>query len=110
MKLFSKSIFTPLITVSCAVAGWSQQSVPLGQNAALRYWSAMSVIQDAGIDEQQAKELNAILDGSAPYDDSKYWDLLQKNRPALVLMARGTSILNCDWGLDWGPGYEFGPD
>ena len=110
MKLFSKSVSTLLVTVSFAVAGWSQRSVPLGQNAALRYWSAMSVIQDAGISEQQAKELNAILDGSAPYDDSKYWDLLQKNRPALELLARGTSIPNCDWGLDWGPDYEFGPD
>ncbi len=110
MKLFSKSISTLLFTVSFAVAGWSQQSVPLGQNAALRYWSAMSVIHDAGVSEQQAKELNAILDGSAPYDDSQYWDLLQKNRPALELMARGTSIPTCDWGLDWGPNYEFGSD
>ena len=110
MKLFSKSISALLVTVSFAVAGWSQRSVPLGQNAALRYWSAMSVIQDAGISEQQAKELNAILDGSAPYDDSEYRDLLQKNRSALELMARGTSIPNCDWGLDWGPDYEFGPD
>jgi hypothetical protein len=110
MKFFSKSISTMLVTLSFAVAGWSQQSVPLGQNAALRYWSAMSVIQDAGISEQQAKELNAILDGSAPYDDSKYRDLLQKNRPALESMARGTSIPNCDWGLDWGPNYELGPD
>ena len=110
MKLFSKSISTLLVTVSFAVPGWSQRSVPLGQNAALRYWSAMSVIQDAGISEQQAKELNAILDGSAPYDDSKYRDLLQKNRPALELMARGTSIPNCDWGLGWGHDYEFGPD
>jgi hypothetical protein len=110
MKFFSKSISTLLVTASFAVAGWSQGSVPLGQNAALRYWSAMSVIQDAGTSEQQAKELNAILDGSAPYDDSKYRDLLQKNRPALELMDRGTSIPNCDWGLDWGPDYEFGPD
>ncbi len=109
MKLFSKSISTLLVTVSFAVVGWSQRSVPLGQNAALRYWSAMSVIQDAGISEQQATELNAILDGSAPYDDSKYRDLLEKNRHALEVMARGTSIPNCDWGLDWGPDYEFGP-
>lgn len=108
MKLFSKSISTLLVTVSLAVAGWSQQSVPLGQNAALRYWSAMSVIQDAGISEQQSTELKAILDGPAPYDDSKYRDLLEKNRRALEVMASGTSIPSCDWGLDWGPDYEFG--
>ena len=93
MKLFSKSISTLLVSVSFAVAGWSQQSVPLGQNAALRYWSAMSVIQDAGISGQQATELSAILDGSAPYDDSKYRDLLEKNRLALEVMARGEVAL-----------------
>ncbi len=108
MKLFGKSISTLLVSVSFAAAGWSQQSVPFGQNAALRYWSAMSAIKDAGISQQQATELNAILDGSAPYDDSKYRDLLEKNRLALEVMARGTSIPNCDWGLDWGPDYEFG--
>lgn len=110
MTLFSRSISTLVVTVAVVVPGWSQASVQLGQNAALRYWSAMSAIQDAGISKQQATELNAILDGSAAYDDSKYRDLLEKNRLALEVMARGTSIPNCDWGLDWGPDYEFGPD
>ena len=88
MKLFSKSISTLLVTVSFAVAGWSQQSVPLGQNAALQYWSAMSVIRDAGISEQQARA-QCNTDGSAAYDDSKYRDSLEKNRLALEVMARG---------------------
>ena len=109
MKLFSKSISTLLVTASLMAAGWSQRSVPLGQNAALRYWSAMSEIQDAGVTGQQANELKAILDGSAPYEDSSYRELLEKNRPALEVMARGTSIPNCDWGLDWGPDYDLGP-
>jgi hypothetical protein len=110
MKVFNKSLSTLLVTVSFAVAGWSQPSNSLGQNAALRYWSAMSVMQDADISELQVQEVDAILDGSAFYDDSKYKDLLQRNQPALELMARGASIPNCDWGLDWGPNYEFGPD
>jgi hypothetical protein len=110
MKRFGNSISTLLVTVSLAAAGWSQKSVPLGQNAALRYWSAMSVIQDAGISEQQAKELTSIMDGPATYNDSKYSALVERNRLALEVMARGTSIPNCDWGLDWGPDYEFGPD
>jgi hypothetical protein len=32
----------------------------------------------AAITDQQARELNAILDGTAPYDDLKYKDLLEK--------------------------------
>ena len=85
---------------------FAQQNVPLGQNAALRYWSAFAEMQDSGISDQQAVELYAILDGTAPYDDLKYRDLVEKNRAAVETMARGTAIPNCDWGLD----YALGPD
>jgi len=74
----------------------------LADNAALRYWSAFSAVQDSAITDEQARELNAILDGTAPYDDTKYKDLLEKNTLALEIMARATSLANCDWGLDYG--------
>jgi hypothetical protein len=76
--------------------------VSLADNAALRYWSAFSALQDSAITDEQARELNAILDGTAPYDDLKFKDLLEKNRLALEIMARSTSLSNCDWGLDYG--------
>lgn len=98
--IFSILVFA-LLSGRCALA---QGSRPLAENAALRYWSAFSEIQDAGITDPEAKELNAILDGTAPYDDSKYENLLAKNALALRMMARGTSIPNCDWGLDYGLG------
>jgi hypothetical protein len=79
----------------------AQRNVSLKENAALRYWSAFSAVQDSGITDPQAKELNAILDGTAPYDDSKYKELLEKNKLALEIMARATSLPNCDWGLDY---------
>jgi len=84
----------------------AQQNVPLGQNAALRYWSAFAEMQDSVVSDQQAKELNAILDGTAPYQDLKYYELVEKNRAAVETMARGTAIANCDWGVD----YALGPD
>ena len=80
----------------------AQRNMSLADNAALRYWSAFSEVQDSAITEQQAKELNAVLDGTVPYDDSKYKDLLEKNTLALEIMARATSLANCDWGLDYG--------
>src|SRR5580692_12290311 len=85
-----------------AVSGFAENNVSLADNAALRYWSAFSAVQDSAITDEQARELNAILDGTAPYDDSKYKDLLEKNRLALEIMARATSVSNCDWGLDYG--------
>ncbi|PYT94048.1 MAG: hypothetical protein DMG36_06875 [Acidobacteria bacterium] len=85
-----------------AVPASAQRNASLADNAALRYWSAFSAVQDAVITDEQAKELNAILDGTAPYEDLKYKDLLEKNRLALEIMARATSLANCDWGLDYG--------
>jgi hypothetical protein len=63
-------------------------------------------MQDSAITDQDAKELNLILDGTAPYDDLKYKNLIEKNKLALETLARGTSILNCNWGVD----YQLGPD
>ena len=84
-----------------AVSAFAEKNVSLADNAALRYWSAFSAVQDSAITDEQARELNAILDGTAPYDDTKYKDLLEKSKLALEIMARGTSLSNCDWGLDY---------
>ena len=98
------------LTISFALASasltFAQQNPPLGENAALRYWSAFAEMQDSAISDQQAKELNAILDGTAPYDDLKYRDLAEKNKSAIETMARGTAFPNCDWGMD----YALGPN
>jgi hypothetical protein len=83
----------------------STREVSLGPNAALLYWAAFSELQDSAISD--AKELNTILDGKAPYDDLKYKDLVEKNRVALDTMASGAGRPFCDWGL--GYGYELGP-
>jgi hypothetical protein len=84
----------------------AQQRVNLGENAALRYWSAFAQMQDSDITGEQARELNLILEGTAPYSDLKYRGLVDKNKPALTTMIRGTALPNCDWGLD----YQLGPE
>ncbi|MFZ0307343.1 MAG: hypothetical protein WAL89_04140 [Candidatus Sulfotelmatobacter sp.] len=93
------------VALSASLAS-AQPKTSLGQNAALRYWSAFAQMQDAPISNQQIKDLSAILAGTSPYDDSKYRDLIEKNHRALETMARGTMISGCDWGLD----YALGPD
>ena len=110
MKIFNTIPSIILITLLSAGSALAQRNAPLTENAALRYWSAFSEVQDSGITDQQAKELNAILDGTAPYDDSKYKDLLEKNTLALEIMARATSLPNCDWGLDYGLGHDVPVD
>lgn len=110
MKIFNTIPSMILIVLLSAGSAFAQRNASLTENAALRYWSAFSEVQDSGITDQQAKELNAILDGTAPYDDSKYKDLLEKNTLALEIMARATSLWNCDWGLDYGLGHDVPVD
>ncbi len=93
-----------LAVFSCATAAAAQRAASLGDNAALRYWAAFSQLQDAAISDQDAKELNAALTNMGPYDVSKYKDLIQKNTLALQIMARGTALPTCDWGLDYSLG------
>lgn len=103
MNIIGPMVVSALLAIGSAFA---QRTAPLADNAALRYWAAFSELQDAALTDQEAKELNAALDNMGPYDFSKYKDLLQKNTPALSIMARGTSLSNCDWGLDNGLGED----
>lgn len=100
--------FVSLILLSAApiCSAFPQQNDQLGQNAALRYWSAFAEMQDSAISDQQAKELSTILDGTAPYQDLKYYELVEKNRAAVETMARGTAIPNCNWGVDYALGQD----
>ena len=107
MKSLSMIPLTILVALLSAGSVLAQRNVSLAENAALGYWSAFSEVRDSGITHQQAKELNAILDGTAPYDDSKYRDLIGKNTLALQIMARATSLPNCDWGLDYSLGHDL---
>lgn len=101
MNAVGSRLVVVLLAVSAAVG---QGNVSLGDNAALRYWAAFSQLQDAAIRNQEAKELDSVLNNMAPFDDSKYKDLIQKNTLALQVMARGTTLPHCDWGLDYGLG------
>jgi hypothetical protein len=103
----SQAIPSTILCVALMVCSASaQRETNLADNAALRYWAAFAQMQDSAISDQQAKELSAILDGTSPYDDLKYKDLVGKNRLALVIMARGTAHPTCDWGLDYDLGDE----
>jgi hypothetical protein len=96
-----------ILFIAASFGGASaQQKVKLGENAALRYWSAFAQMEDVAITDDQAKELNLILDGTAPYSDLKYRELVEKNRRALETMIRGTALPVCDWGLDYQLGSE----
>jgi hypothetical protein len=97
-------ILLPALTGSSALG---QKKANLGDNAALRYWTAFGQMQDSVLTDGQAKKLNSILDGTTPYDDLEYKDLVERNKPALEIMARATTLPICDWGLDYQMGSEM---
>lgn len=108
MKIFCRFAFAALalaLLASPAASQSAEKGEKPGENAALRYWSAFAQMQDVGLTDAQAKELNRIVDGTAPFVESAYRDLIERNRPALETMASGTELPYCDWGID----YRLGP-
>ena len=104
MKRFFTILWIGLFFLVPAGAAMAQQKP--GENAALRYWAAFAEMQDSVVTAEQAKELSLIVEGTAPYSDLKYRDLVEKNRPALETMIRGTALPYCDWGIDYGLGHD----
>ena len=101
MNIVTKVSATVVVLLMLPGLTLAQWNASVEENAALPYWSAFSQLQDAGITDQQANKLNALLDGTAAYDDSTYKDLLAKNALPLQIMTRATSIPRCEWGLDY---------
>jgi hypothetical protein len=109
MNIFRRVALAALAVVLVAASAASQSAekgAKPGENAALRYWSAFAEMQDVALTDAQVDQLNRILDGTAPFVQSTYKELLARNRKALETMARGTALPSCDWGID----YQLGPD
>ena len=101
MKL-QKLLVIALIGCGGITRSWAaEQKQSLNDNAALRYYAAFTVMQDSVISDAEASNLNHILEGTAPYDDSQYSGLVEKNAIALRLLQLGASHPECDWGLDY---------
>lgn len=83
-----------------------QPPAGLGENAALRYWSAFAEMRDSAITRQQATVLNQVVKGTTPYNDTEFKNLVERNRLALETMERGTELPECNWGID----YQLGPN
>lgn len=87
MKLVTSVLSVVFALLLFRIPALAQANASLAENAALRYWSAFSALQDSAITDQEAKELNSVLENMGPYDYSKYKDLLQKNALALKVIG-----------------------
>ena len=93
---------TFLLTLTLFIASPIVAQVPsgAGNNAALRYWNAFAQMSDATITEAQSRQLEAIANGTSPWDESAFGKLVSDNAEAVETMVRGTSLPYCAWGLD----------
>jgi hypothetical protein len=96
-----------LLTLVVAPANARAQSQAPGKfppetrNAALRYWSAFSDLQDPPADKATQDLLEKAAAGDAPWDESKLGPILDQNETAILAMQRATKLPDCDWGLEY---------
>ena len=100
-KLSKTLLLATAFPCALLLSAQQQPETKLSDNAALRYWSAFAQMRDASLTEDQAKELQRILQGTAPYDDLKYRELAERNRLAVETLRRGSAINECDWGIEY---------
>jgi len=98
---FTARLLAPTLAWAFAVTAQQPPEPRLGDNAALRYWSAFAQMRDSSLTPEQAKHLQAILDGTAPYSDLQHRELVERNRLAVETLQRGAALSQCDWGLEY---------
>jgi len=71
-------------------------------NAALRYWTALTEMRNT-IDEDETTRnlLSATIRGEIPWDENRLGPILKANADAVQAMQRGAKLAECNWGLDY---------
>lgn len=97
--------FLLLLTLIVSGSMSAQQfNLPQNKNAALRYWMAFAEMQDRTVDEATTKLMEDVLSGAASWDEQRLGPILDANRDAIRTMQKGTSLPDCNWGLDYDRG------
>jgi hypothetical protein len=97
-----RSVIAAVAAVFLFIVGAAAQ--PSSENAALRYWMAFAVLQDAPADAATSDLLQHVADGSVPWDEGRLGPILDANADALEIMRRGSTLPSCDWGIEYGLG------
>ena len=94
-----------IVVVLAATGGARAQAKfpPDSDNAALRYYAAVtSIIRDPLHEDEATQKLFwATIQGETSWDENKLGPLLEANASAVQAMQRGTKLPECNWGLDY---------
>jgi len=103
MKSCRRRLLVVIVGVLAATGGANAQAKfpPDSDNAALRYWAALTEMRDKVGDDTTQELLSATLKGEIPWDENKLGPILDANAGALQAMQRGAKLPECVWGLDY---------
>jgi len=103
MKSVSLRLLIAIVAVLAATAGARAQAIfpPDSNNAALRYWTALTEMRYTFEDETTRVLLSATITGEASWDENKIGPILDANADAIQAMQRGAKLPECNWGLDY---------
>jgi hypothetical protein len=96
-----KAFLLFLALLAAGGASAQQFNLPQNKNAALRYWMAFAEMQDRTLDEATTKLMEDVLAGVATWDEQRLGPILDANRDAIRTMQKGTTLPECNWGLDY---------
>jgi len=103
MKPIRLRLLILIIGLLAATGGARAQAKfpPDSDNAALRYWTALTEMRNTIEDETTQNLLSAAIKGETPWDENKLGPILDANAVALQTMQRGAKLPECIWGLDY---------
>jgi hypothetical protein len=101
-----KNVIVAAVLAVAVLTGTRAGAQPFAQNAALRYWMAFASMQNPPADQDTAELLELVASGKAAWDEGRLGKILDANTEALGILQRGTSVPDCDWGLE----YELGSE
>jgi hypothetical protein len=104
MKSSKFRLLIAIVGVLAATGGARAQAKfpPDSDNAALRYWTALTELRDTVAEDETTRNLLwATIKGEIPWDENKLGPILDFNSGAVQAMQRGTKLPECNWGLDY---------
>lgn len=102
MKSLTFRLLITIVGALAATGGARAQSnfPPDSDNAALRYWRALTEMRNNPIIDEEPL-FSATLSGKIPWDENKLGPILDANADAVQAMQRGAKLPECNWGLDY---------
>lgn len=106
MKSLKLRTLTTIVCVLATIGGARAQAKfpPDSDNAALRYWTALTEMRNTLSDETTQNLISAAIKGETPWDENKLRPILEANSDAIQAMQRGAKLPECNWGLDYSLG------